>query len=171
MLLRCITYSYCAISRYSIGLPGICALGLGYHVSFSDYNALVLQKLTSINVALNDTTTTTDSNHTNSDKACTNTTYYDSNRTRYYAGDWISVSIRLLLGQRYSLILTAETLYTLDTCKKVSIYTLYHNTHCNTYIRFISYVLACLLVYTVYRIGVLYAQDSSGEGRRGTDGE
>ena len=107
-----------------IGLPGICALGLGYHVSFSDYNALVLQKLTSTNVALNNTTTVNGNTSTTTDSSnTTNATYYDiSNRAKYYAGDWISVSVRLLLGQRYSLILTAETLYTLDTCKKVSIY-------------------------------------------------
>ena len=111
-----------------IGLPGICALGLGYHVSFSDYNAVVLQKLTSTNVALNNTTTTATTVNCNTTTTTSissniaNATYYDSNRTRYYAGDWISVSIRLLLGQRYSLILTAETLYTLDTCRKVNIY-------------------------------------------------
>ena len=112
---------------YTIGLPGICALGLGYHISFSDYNAVILQKLTSINVALNNTnnTTTVNSNTTNN-SSTTNDVIGDNSRTRYYAGDWISVSIRLLLGQRYSLILTAETLYTLDTCKKVSIYTLYY---------------------------------------------
>ena len=124
LLLRCIISCSRAISRYTIGLPGICALGLGYHVSFSDYNAVVLQKLTSINVALNNTTTTTTVNSTTTNSSSTtNATYYDiRNISRYYAGDWISVSNRLLLGQRYPLILTAETLYTLDTCKKVSIY-------------------------------------------------
>ena len=128
LLLRCIISCSRAISRYTIGLPGICALGLGYHVSFSDYNAVVLQKLTSVNVALNNTTITTattgntTTTTSNSSSNTTNAVNGDINRTRYYAGDWISVSIRLLLGQRYSLILTAETLYTLDTCKKVSIY-------------------------------------------------
>ena len=104
---------------------------------------MVLQKLTSVNVALNNTTTITANatTTTNNSINTTNATCYDiRNTARYYAGDWISVSIRLLLGQRYSLILTAETLYTLDTCKKVSIYTAQS---------YIYSCISCVCLYTV----------------------
>lgn len=85
------------------GLPGICALALGHSVLFSDFNSEVLD-LTWCNILLN----------------C----YEFKENARCISGDWLALSERLndrkYDSKLFSLILSAETLYNDDSCRRIA---------------------------------------------------
>jgi hypothetical protein len=105
------------------GLPGICALNLGYYVYFSDFNSDILERVTWNNVKSN----------------CQPEVVH---KARYFAGDWEALSDKLItescrfdisyliqykdvllifeISRKFHLILSAETLYTSQSCDKVN---------------------------------------------------
>ncbi|CAL5224121.1 g6753 [Coccomyxa viridis] len=92
------------------GLPGILLLLAGCKVHFQDYNAEVLQSLTSVNVLENL------GSHPG-------TAILRDERPRYFAGDWGMLPELLdskgVLGRGYDIILAAETIYSPDSQKQL----------------------------------------------------
>ncbi|BDA46890.1 Histidine protein methyltransferase 1 homolog [Coccomyxa sp. Obi] len=90
------------------GIPGILVLKAGAEVHFQDYNREVLMALTIPNVAAN--TVTADSNR--------QAEGHSFPRSRFFSGDWATLPTLLeregLLGT-YDMILSAETIYSLDS--------------------------------------------------------
>lgn len=84
------------------GIPGIVALSKGARVTFSDFNAEVLQRVTWKNICVNAQAR------------------IDEVRSiaRCFAGDWTALSTRLG-DEKFGVILSAETLYTEASCAKV----------------------------------------------------
>lgn len=90
------------------GFPGITALKIGYSkVIFSDMNREVIEQTTWPNIIKNSN----------------NNSNYDIKNCKCYSGDWTSLSL-ILKNENdhpmpFSLILSAETLYTSNHCKKI----------------------------------------------------
>lgn len=87
------------------GLPGCTAMKLGFEsVVFSDYNEDVIEQVTWRNIIMNHDWTST-----------------DLSSIKCYSGDWISLSevLRSSRNDKFSLILSAETLYTSECAEKV----------------------------------------------------
>lgn len=85
------------------GLPGILALMAGANVHFQDFNEEVLQSLTIPNVMRN--------------LQCLPAACH-AGSPRYFAGDWLGVGgllTRMHMGGYYDIILTSETLYSLES--------------------------------------------------------
>ncbi len=92
------------------GLPGLHCLKSGAHVDFQDFNSDVVERLTIPNVLLNAPETEEDGGTTPV--------------TRFISGDWADLFSEgdeksLLKPQRYDLILTSETIYSLDSQPKL----------------------------------------------------
>lgn len=83
------------------GFPGITALELGYNVFFTDFNKDVLP-------------------HTYNN-VCYNRGSNKMTCARFFYGDWLSLSNTVLQStyDKFDLLLSAETLYSLDACRKV----------------------------------------------------
>eukprot|EP01052_Picozoa_sp_SAG31_P039709 SAG31_NODE_5565_length_2454_cov_1.963907_1_plen_269_part_00 len=85
------------------GLPGIVTLLRGAHVDFLDYNIEVIKQLTIPNVMKN---------------VCDNENVTGGmERVRFFAGDWNQLAA-IAPAEGYDLILAADTLYNLHTCKE-----------------------------------------------------
>ncbi|KAI8927582.1 hypothetical protein BC831DRAFT_451970 [Entophlyctis helioformis] len=102
------------------GLPGLYCLGLGAHVDFQDYNEPVLRMVTIPNVLLN-TTSRPDAASVGSDGLFEAEVVLRPEglaRSQFYTGDWTSLQSMLESGAQsgqYDLVVTAETIYSIDT--------------------------------------------------------
>ena len=86
------------------GLPGIFALTKGAkNVHFQDYNPEVIDCTTVPNVLFNSEAGDKDIEH----------------KVKFYCGDWSKLTSELVGGSKYDVILTSETIYSLDSQPKL----------------------------------------------------
>lgn len=95
------------------GLPAITMLLNGYdHVTFTDLNEDVIEDVTWPNILLNCSSLLNNTN-SNEDKSDN-----EDNKIQCFSGDWKALS-QELGGKTFDLILSAETLYSPQTCREV----------------------------------------------------
>ena len=105
-----------------LGLPGIyCATRAAKKVHFQDYNPEVLNCITILNVILNSAganrlvggaSTSATSTQSGMDLKI-------KERFKFYSGDWSTLVSTMDLSDRYNLILTSETIYSLESQPKL----------------------------------------------------
>ena len=103
------------------GLPGIYALLNGAAVDFQDYNEEVLEHVTIPNILLNVTSRQTNDHNVNG--VFTDRHNLNLNNCKFFAGDWGSllnfINPDLDQEETYDLILSSETIYNLNSQKRL----------------------------------------------------
>lgn len=111
------------------GLPGLAALHMGCkHITFSDLNAEVIDNVLLYNILLNDHDflIAIDSEDHEIDDRTGRVLRQVQDTVSCFSGDWIALSDYFGDARKFDLILSAETIYSSESCFKVSYSNLLH---------------------------------------------